>query len=170
MTQASDDRRMDGPGRQLQAAREAAGLGVTEVAEQLQLLPSFVRGLEQNNYERMRGETFVRGYLHNYARLLDLDPQEIVAAYRQARTGGRPSASRGATAARKALHSTSGAGRIGMVVLLLAASVLYLFHNRAPATPDMTAPDLAVTVETGAGARVVPLAAPEHDPRTDDAL
>lgn len=57
-----DDRQTDGgPGARLRAAREASGLGIGEVAEQLQLLQYVVRALEQDEYGRLRGDTFVRG-------------------------------------------------------------------------------------------------------------
>ncbi len=166
MTHESDSSTECGPGERLRAARETAGLSVAEVAEELQLLQSFVRALEQNSYERIRGDTFVRGYLRNYARLLGLDPQEIVDAYLQARAHSGPAARPGATK-RQRPRGTSGAGRIGVVVTLLAASALYLFYNRAPSTTDHAVVDAVVTVETGAGAQVVPLMVPEHEPQTD---
>lgn len=145
-----------GPGERLRAAREAAGLSVNAVADELQLLPSFVRSLEQNNYDRIRGDTFVRGYLSNYARLLGLDAAEVVAVYRRARGDEQASPRRG-NARRKVSRNVTGAGRIGVVVTLLASSVFYLFHDRAPATPAMVAAEAAVVVEIGAGSRVVPL-------------
>lgn len=166
MTHESDSSTECGPGERLRAARETAGLSVAEVAEELQLLQSFVRALEQNSYERIRGDTFVRGYLRNYARLLGLDPQEIVDAYLQARAHSGSAARPGATK-RQRPRGTSGAGRIGVVVTLLAASALYLFYNRAPSTTDHAVVDAVVTVETGAGAQVVPLMVPEHEPQTD---
>ncbi|HMV71854.1 MAG TPA: helix-turn-helix domain-containing protein [Pseudomonadales bacterium] len=166
MTHESDSSTECGPGERLRAARETAGLSVAEVAEELQLLQSFVRALEQNSYERIRGDTFVRGCLRNYARLLGLDPQEIVDAYLQARAHSGPAARPGATK-RQRPRGTSGAGRIGVVVTLLAASALYLFYNRAPSTTDHAVVDAVVTVETGAGAQVVPLMVPEHEPQTD---
>ena len=166
MTRVSDSSTEGGPGERLRAAREAAGLSVSEVAEELQLLQSFVRALEQNSHERIRGDTFVRGYLRNYARLLGLDPQEIVDDYLQARTHAG-SAARPGAAKRQQARATSGAGRIGVVVALLAASALYLFHNRALSAASHAVVDAVVTVETGAGAQVVPLTVPEHEPPTD---
>ena len=51
----------------------AWSLVVEQVADKLHLLQSVVNSLEKDCYDRSRGETFVRGYLRNYARLLGID-------------------------------------------------------------------------------------------------
>jgi len=67
-------------GAQLRAAREAAGLSQEAVAEQLKRAPRQVRAIEEDDYARLPGRTFVRGFVRNYARLVRLDPAVIVAA------------------------------------------------------------------------------------------
>ena len=68
-----------GAGAQLKAAREAAGLSLDEVAQQLKLAPRQVRALEEENFGMLPGRTFTRGFMRNYARLLNLDPDLLVA-------------------------------------------------------------------------------------------
>jgi cytoskeleton protein RodZ len=70
-----------GPGRRLREAREAAQLTVAEVASRMRLEPHAVEQLENDNYERLHGSTFVRGYLSGYARLLRLPEGPILEAY-----------------------------------------------------------------------------------------
>jgi type IV pilus biogenesis/stability protein PilW len=53
-------------GALLRAAREAAGLSVETVAQQLKLAPRQVRALEGDDFERLPGRTFVRGFVRNY--------------------------------------------------------------------------------------------------------
>ncbi len=67
-------------GMQLAHAREAAGLSQDSVAQQLKLAPRQVRALEDGDYDKLPGRTFVRGFVRNYARLLHLDPDAVVAA------------------------------------------------------------------------------------------
>lgn len=163
-----DDRQTDGgPGARLRAAREASGLGIGEVAEQLQLLQYVVRALEQDEYGRLRGDTFVRGYLRNYARLLGLDPEEIVACWRRAHPEPAGTAPRTRTPAGQTPRGAVDAGRVGVVLLLLAASAFYLFHSRGPGAAGRDPVDATVTIETASGAQVVPLGAPQHLPRSD---
>jgi cytoskeleton protein RodZ len=66
------------PGAQLRAAREAAGLSVDQVAQQLKLAPRQVRALEDENFADLPGRTFSRGFVRNYARLLGLDPEAML--------------------------------------------------------------------------------------------
>ncbi len=68
-------------GELLKQAREAKGLTREAVAEQLNLLPSQVLALEENDFSRFPGETFARGHLRAYARLLKLDAEQLLAAH-----------------------------------------------------------------------------------------
>ena len=65
-------------GALLGAAREASGLTIDAVAQQLKLAPRQVRALEEDDYTHLPGRTFVRGFVRNYARLVHLDPDEVV--------------------------------------------------------------------------------------------
>ena len=65
-------------GAALKAAREAAGLSVDTVAQQLKLAPRQVKALEEDDFERLPGRTFVRGFARNYARFMQLDPDTVL--------------------------------------------------------------------------------------------
>ena len=67
-------------GALLRAAREAAGLSVDAVAQQLKLAPRQVKALEEGDYTHLPGRTFVRGFVRNYARLVHLDPEKVLGA------------------------------------------------------------------------------------------
>jgi cytoskeleton protein RodZ len=66
-------------GAELRAAREAAGLTLDDVAQQLKLAPRQVQALEDDDYEKLPGRTFVRGFVRNYARFMQLDPDAVLA-------------------------------------------------------------------------------------------
>jgi cytoskeleton protein RodZ len=79
--QSSDDAAIApgfGPGARLRAAREAAGLSLDQVAQQLKLAPRQVKALEDENFAELPGRTFSRGFMRNYARLLSLDPDLLL--------------------------------------------------------------------------------------------
>src|SRR5690349_18069923 len=67
-------------GDQLRAARESHGLSIDTVAQHLKLAPRQVRALEDGDYAQLPGRTFIRGFARNYARLMQLDSDAIVAA------------------------------------------------------------------------------------------
>ncbi len=66
-------------GSHLRAAREAAGLSLDQVAQQLKLAPRQVRALEDEAFDELPGRTFTRGFVRNYARLLGLDAATLIA-------------------------------------------------------------------------------------------
>ncbi len=83
----------------LRQAREAAGLTLDAVAQQLKLAPRQVDALEQSDYTRLPGRTFVRGFMRNYARLLHLDPEMVLSAM--------PGAAAAPSLEAPALHATA---------------------------------------------------------------
>ena len=67
------------PGRVLSEARLRRNQTVAEIAQQLKLSASQVEALEADDYSRLPGPVFVRGFVRNYARLMDLDGEALVA-------------------------------------------------------------------------------------------
>jgi cytoskeleton protein RodZ len=67
-----------GPGKLLQVAREEKKLRPEDVAYEIRLTPSQVLALEEDDYSSMPEETYVRGYLRNYARLVDVPENDIL--------------------------------------------------------------------------------------------
>src|SRR5574343_1092038 len=61
-------------GEQLRLAREARGLQIGDIAQTLKLGPRQVEALEKGDWSGLPGHTFIRGFVRNYARLMQLDP------------------------------------------------------------------------------------------------
>ena len=68
------------PNVQLSQARQAQNLTTADVARRLKLSLWQVEALESGQYQQLPGPIFVRGFIRNYARLLKLDPEEMVHA------------------------------------------------------------------------------------------
>ncbi|MGH8701597.1 MAG: helix-turn-helix domain-containing protein [Burkholderiales bacterium] len=68
------------PNVRLSQARQAQNLTTAEVARRLKLSVWQVEALESGQYQQLPGAVFVRGFIRNYARLLNLDPEELVHA------------------------------------------------------------------------------------------
>lgn len=69
------------PGARLRKAREAQGLALEQVATTLKILPRILQALESDDYPHLPEPVFVRGYLRQYAALLALPADEIVARF-----------------------------------------------------------------------------------------
>jgi cytoskeleton protein RodZ len=67
-------------GQMLQAAREAQSLSLSEVAKALKLSQHQVEALEANDWSSLPCNTVIRGFVRNYARMLGLNPGELMAA------------------------------------------------------------------------------------------
>jgi len=67
-------------GALLRSAREAGGMSIDAVAQQLKLAPRQVRAIEDGDFTRLPGRTFVRGFIRNYARLVRLDADTVLRA------------------------------------------------------------------------------------------
>jgi cytoskeleton protein RodZ len=77
---------VESPGKRLRIARQAKGMSQGDIATHLHLSQSIVQALENDDYDRLPGPVFARGYLRNYARLLGLADDSILAGYDGAHT------------------------------------------------------------------------------------
>ena len=72
-------------GQLLIAARERWNLSAADLARQLRLALRQVQALEENRFEALPGNTFVRGFIRNYARVVQTDAEVFLAAYERGR-------------------------------------------------------------------------------------
>ncbi|GAA3911528.1 RodZ domain-containing protein [Litoribacillus peritrichatus] len=68
-------------GKILASARTEQGLSTDMVAARLCLTESYIKALENGNYAALPGDTFIRGYLRNYADMVGLNGEELVRLY-----------------------------------------------------------------------------------------
>jgi cytoskeleton protein RodZ len=80
----------ESPGRRLRVQRQSKGWEIERVATQLHLRPNAVEALEQDRFDELPGPVFVMGYLRNYARLVGMDPDPLIGAYRASNPSSEP--------------------------------------------------------------------------------
>lgn len=66
-------------GEQLRQAREARGLKIADIAQTLKLGLRQVEALEGGDWQHLPGHTFIRGFVRNYARLVQVDSAPLMA-------------------------------------------------------------------------------------------
>jgi cytoskeletal protein RodZ len=71
-------------GAELRRARVARRLSIEDVARVTKISPSVLRAIEQEDFARVPGGLFTRGFLRSYAREVGLDGEIIVQHYRAA--------------------------------------------------------------------------------------
>ena len=70
-------------GEVLRKKREDIGLSIDHIANKLNLDSKLIELLEKNDYEKFNIETYLRGYLRAYAKVLDLDDDMVINLYKE---------------------------------------------------------------------------------------
>ncbi len=70
-----------GIGERLRNAREARGWSLPDVSELTRIRATFLQALEEEQFDRLPGRTYLKGFLRTYANTLGLDPDELFDAY-----------------------------------------------------------------------------------------
>ncbi len=132
-------------GQILRAEREARDLSLQYVAEKLKLTPRQLLALEGDDFPALPGNTFVRGFVRNYARLLQIDPQPLLDHLAAVLPTERIQAAMPPVSDATALNATTYLDRqvrawpVWLMVvlgLLLGAGVVFWYLQK-PATPEV---------------------------------
>ena len=122
-------------GDEFRSAREARGLTLSDVAEQIHIRSVYLSAIENEDWKSIGAPVYVRGFIRTYARFLGLDAENAVAAFNESAPPERPAAS-----AATALDFTDDRERSGpsvwailgtLVALLLVAFVVYEYWQYA---------------------------------------
>lgn len=68
-------------GAHLRENRERLGLALADISAATKLAPHLLSSIERNEFARLPGGIFLKGYLRAYAAAVGVDPEEIVAEY-----------------------------------------------------------------------------------------
>jgi cytoskeleton protein RodZ len=68
-------------GQMLKEAREKLNLTRAEVAEHIYLRAQVIIDLENDHYAQLGAEVYIRGYLRNYAKMVNLSPETVLMAF-----------------------------------------------------------------------------------------
>lgn len=111
-------------GHVLATAREEAGLSVEQAASQLRLSRRQVEAIEAGDLDALPGLAFARGFVRNYAKLLQIDAEPLMQAFRTEQSPSIASAHIGLQMENIVIESARNRRPLGVyaiIILLLVA-------------------------------------------------
>jgi hypothetical protein len=75
----------DSLGEFLRRERELRQVTLDEIAERTKISRRYLEAIEEDRYDRLPGEAFVRGFIRSYAQVVGLDPEDALLIYNQSR-------------------------------------------------------------------------------------
>ena len=109
-------------GELLAKTRQAKGLSEKDIAKELRINASVIEMIERNDFEAIGASVFVKGYLRQYANLLDLSEDLLLDSYNQINPDKNS-----APIVNKAVESMSKYVLTPKLILMIIFSLLTLF-------------------------------------------
>ena len=69
-------------GTRLKKARNKLGLSIEDIRDKSKIKKNYLVAIENDNFEKLPGEVYTKVYIRGYAKIVGLDPQEILAEYK----------------------------------------------------------------------------------------
>ena len=83
-------------GQELKKQRESRNISLDEMASSTKIVGRYLQALEEDRFDAMPGGFFIKGILRTYAVYVGLDPDEVLARYREAGLFEEPARARSA--------------------------------------------------------------------------
>ncbi|MFA5517671.1 MAG: RodZ domain-containing protein [Spirochaetota bacterium] len=78
---------MESIGEKLKSIRESKKITLKEVAAETNIASIYIEALEDEDFDKFPGETYVIGFLKSYSEYLKIDPDEIITMYKAYKIG-----------------------------------------------------------------------------------
>jgi len=131
---------MEEIGRTLRETRERLGLTLEEAERTIRIRASRLETLERGEFDSLPSQVQARGFLHNYAEFLGIDPEEILRRYDESRQpkrqrslvarGTSQTAAKKNTARRIRMPSWFSTDIFVVVIITLCVIVVFIWGGR----------------------------------------
>jgi cytoskeletal protein RodZ len=68
-------------GNKLKKARKSRGLSLDDIKNKSKIKKSYLKALENDNFEKLPGEVYTKVYIRGYAKIVGIDPPKILREY-----------------------------------------------------------------------------------------
>jgi cytoskeletal protein RodZ len=119
-------------GEEFRSAREARGITLSEVAEQIHIRSVYLNAIENEEWSAIGAPVYVRGFIRTYARFLGLDAEDAVGRFNEAAPAERPTSTASVSLDEREGSGVSLWAVLGtLVALALVAFVAYEYWQYA---------------------------------------
>jgi cytoskeletal protein RodZ len=120
-------------GASFRKARESLGVSLDQIAIETRISTRFLLAIENEDFRRLPGGIFNRGFIRTYAERIGLDPEEAVAEYERLAKNTEPDVLVGSTPTPPP-SSARGLYAASIVILVLLIAAYYVFNRATSAT------------------------------------
>lgn len=128
-------------GKILASARSEQGMTTDMVAARLCLTEGYIKALESGNYSVLPGDTFIRGYLRNYADIVGLNAEELVRLYMEQQNLANISEQEKKAARAERSKSNKTMAAMAVVALLIVVAVVLSLNMGEEPTLESSLPE-----------------------------
>jgi cytoskeleton protein RodZ len=133
--------------------REALGLDLREISNTLRIKYAYLKALEDGDMETLPAEVYVKGYIHEYAKVLNVDPEPVISSYMQLIS--QPEPAQGKPDGETTRLKKRKTGYVLIPALLILAAIFVIYLQQPPTTKTAESPVLGVVTKKEAAPAAV---------------
>lgn len=140
-----------GIGQTLREAREDQGQSIDDLARATKIRADYLQALEAEQFQRMGGDVYAKGFLKTYATALGLDAEALLTTYRR-RVQSSSQQLQGSLAKAPVAREPRGAppvwlawAIVGVIVLMGAVALANIVGGTSPEPAEQDPPPVAAT-------------------------
>ena len=139
---------MESIGEKFKKRREERGLFIEQIARDTNISKKYIEAIENENFSDMPGEAYLLGFLRSYAEYLDIDPEEIIAIYKNTKIQEQPVPEELIPKKKTPLSKTVIIASAVLAVLVIGSLGLYLLRDNGGKSVDMVESESVEEKET----------------------
>jgi cytoskeleton protein RodZ len=117
-------------GSYLKHERELRGVSLEEISGTTKIHIRFLQALEENKFNELPGEVFIKGYIRSYANIIGSDVEEVLNIYKEYAGNNIENSSDSVNPSNTSAKTFLGFVLIGLIVLALIFGVRFLISSK----------------------------------------
>ena len=117
-------------GSYLKHERELRGVSLEEISGATKIHIRFLQALEENKFDELPGEVFVKGYIRSYVNIIGSDVEEVLNIYKECIGNNIENSLDSVTPSNTSAKTFLGFALIGLIVLALIFGVRFLMSSK----------------------------------------